>query len=166
MSVATGLAQISKFSMFHLFILIPVLALAIFIYKRKNNGEPLHFSWKKTFAFAGLFLLINWLIICTSHLFYQVFLPIKDYTFMSDPFNGLQQFFLDIIPGLPVPLPSSYIGSMDAVLYFDDLGGGVKGSLNGAPYILGESSINGFWYYYFVTLFFKLPIVFMYRCDV
>lgn len=158
MSVATGLAQISKFSMFHLFILIPVLAFAILIYKRKNNGPSFHFSWKKTFAFAGLFLLINWLIICTSHLFYQVFLPIKDYTFMSDPFNGLQQFFLDIIPGLPVPLPSSYIGSMDAVLYFDDLGGGVKGSLNGAPYILGESSINGFWYYYFVTLFFKLPI--------
>ena len=47
---------------------------------------------------------------------------------------------------------------MDAVIYFDELGGGVKGSLNGAPYILGKNSVNGFWYYYFVVLFFKLPI--------
>jgi hypothetical protein len=47
---------------------------------------------------------------------------------------------------------------MDAVVYFDELGGGVKGSINGAPYILGKNSVNGFWYYYFVVLFFKAPI--------
>jgi hypothetical protein len=35
---------------------------------------------------------------------------------------------------------------LDAVIYFDRLGGGVPGSLNGAPYILGEHSRFGFWY--------------------
>jgi len=73
---------------------------------------------------------------------------------MSTPFKSVQHF----IPGLPVPLPSSYVSSLDAVIYFDRLGGGVNGSLNGAPYILGRNSVNGFWYYYFVVLFFKLPI--------
>jgi hypothetical protein len=62
----------------------------------------------------------------------------KDYTFLSAPFKSLQQFISGIFPGFPVPLPSSYVSSMDAVIYFDELGGGVKGSLNGAPYILGK----------------------------
>jgi hypothetical protein len=47
---------------------------------------------------------------------------------------------------------------LDAVIYFDRLGGGVPGSLNGATYILGEQSRFGFWYYYLVSFFYKLPI--------
>jgi hypothetical protein len=78
----------------------------------------------------------------------------KDYTFISGPFQNLQTIF----SWLPLPLPSSYIGSLDAVIYFDNIGGGVENSLNGAPYILGNTSIKGFWYYYFVVIFFKVPI--------
>jgi hypothetical protein len=157
MSVATGLAEISKFSMFHLFVLIPLLTAIHFEFKRAE-GAPSAFNLKKIAAYAALFFLINWLIICLSHLFYQPFLPISEYTFSSDSFNGLQRFLVKFVPQFPVPLPSSYIRSMDAVLYFDQLGGGVNGSLNGAPYILGNNSIHVFWYYYFIAILFKVPV--------
>ena len=158
MSVATGLAQISKFSMFHLFLIIPILSLIIYFCKKKTTETTKKYSWLKTVGYAGLFLFINWLIISAAHLFYQPFLPIKDYTFMSGPFKEFQHFISSFASSLPVPLPSSYVSSMDAVMYFDQIGGGVKGSLNGEPYILGQTSVNGFWYYYFVVLFFKLPV--------
>jgi hypothetical protein len=157
MSIATGLAEISKFSMVHLFILIPMLFI-IGLYKTKKDESTQGFSVGKIGKYAILFLFVNWLIICTSHLFYQVFLPIKEYSFIGNGFTGLQSFLVKFMPGFPVPLPSSYIKSMDAVMYFNDLGGGVKGSLNGAPYILGEHNVNGFWYYYFIAIWFKVPV--------
>lgn len=152
MSVATGLAQISKFSMVHLFLIIPAILIAKWFTENKSQNKSLNI--KKLLAYSFLFLFINWLIICSSHLFYQVFLPMKDYSFRSNLFKTLQHLF----PGLTVPLPSSYISSMDAVMYFDHLGGGERGSIGGAPYLLGKNSTNGFWYYYFVVIFFKMPI--------
>ncbi|HWI91375.1 MAG TPA: glycosyltransferase family 39 protein [Flavisolibacter sp.] len=157
MTMATAMAEISKFSMVHLFLIIPLLVVVHFLFNRDRERGP-HFNLKKAIIYILVFLLINWLIICTSHLFYQVFLPIKDYRFMSESFKHLQVFLSKISLSFPVPLPSSYIKSMDAVVYFDQLGGGVNGSLNGAPYILGKSNIHGFWYYYFVSIFFKTPI--------
>ena len=79
---------------------------------------------------------------------------LKDYHFTSEPFQKLQA----LLGNFPVPFPESYVSSMDAVIYFDRLGGGVPGSLNGASYILGEHSRFGFWYYYLVSIFYKLPI--------
>jgi 4-amino-4-deoxy-L-arabinose transferase-like glycosyltransferase len=157
MCLSTGLAQISKFSMFHLFLLIPLLFGIQILYQKKREHVA-GFGLKKITGYLMLFLFINWIVICTSHLFYQVFLPINNYTFTSDAFKQLQKSFSIIFPRFPVPLPSSYIGSMDAVMFFDNLGGGVQGSLNGAPYILGKSSVTGFWYYYFVAIFFKVPV--------
>jgi 4-amino-4-deoxy-L-arabinose transferase-like glycosyltransferase len=157
MSLATGLAEISKFSMFHLFLLLPVLFATQVLYQRRTNPAN-GFSLRKLAGYTSLFLFINWMIICSSHLFYQLFVPISQYTFQSNGFKGLQEIFNSIIPGLPVPLPSSYISSMDLVMYFDQLGGGVEGSLNGAPYILGKHSVHGFWYYYLVAMFYKVPV--------
>jgi hypothetical protein len=151
MSLASGLAQISKFSMVHIFILIPLVLLI----KCLVEGKPRSFyNVKKIAAYSLSFFFINWLIICASHLFYQLFVPMHDYHFMSSPFRTLAGMF----PRIPVPFPSSYIGSMDAVMYFDHLGGGVKGSIGSAPYLLGRNSTHGFWYYYFVVMFFKVPV--------
>lgn len=155
--VATGFAEISKFSMFHLFLLVPILFAIGAIHQRRTN-QVTRFSLQRILGYLALFLFINWLIICTSHLFYQLFVPLSQYTFHSNGFTKLQQIFTHFIPQFPVPLPSSYISSMDLVMYFDHLGGGVPGSLNGAPYILNQHSVNGFWYYYIVALFFKVPI--------
>jgi hypothetical protein len=151
MSVASGLAQISKFSMIHIFILVPLVLLISCLVGGKLRSV---YNVKKIAAYTLSFLFINWLIICTSHLFYQLFLTMHDYHFMSNPFKTLAGMF----PRMPVPFPSSYVGSMDAVMYFDQLGGGVNGSIGSAPYLLGKNSTHGFWYYYFVVIFFKAPV--------
>lgn len=157
MSFATGFAEISKFSMFHLFLLIPVLFAIQLLYQTRQNHVN-GFGLKKLCTYTVLFVFINWFLICSSHLFYEMFVPLNSYTFKSEGFKTLQFFFNKALPKFPVPLPSSYIRSMDAVMYFDHLGGGVGGSLNGEPYILGKSSVHGFWYYYLVAIFFKAPI--------
>jgi hypothetical protein len=87
-----------------------------------------------------------------------MFIPLDHYQFHGSAFRHLQSALQGIGAWLPVPLPSPYIRSMDIVMYFDQLGGGVPGALNGAPYMLGQHSEHGFWYYYFAALWYKLPI--------
>ncbi|MBS1565414.1 MAG: glycosyltransferase family 39 protein, partial [Bacteroidetes bacterium] len=149
LSFAVAMAEVSKFSMVHLGILVPLLLLIGSIADKKRP------SLKRTPALAAVFIAANWLVISAAHLFYGMFRPLGDYHFYSTTFQHLQS----ALPhGLPVPLPASYVSSMDIVIYFDKLGGGVPGALNGAPYILGQHSVHGFWYYYFVALGYKLPI--------
>ncbi len=156
-SFCVAFAQISKFSMVHLLILFPLLLTVMFIYSVRVF-PCLSFSKSKIAVFFLLFFGINWLVVSAGHLFYGMFVPLNDYQFRSTAFQHLQSMFHGVGSWLPVPLPSSYISSMDAVMYFDSIGGGVKDSLNGPTYLLGKSSIKGFWYYYFVALFFKLAI--------
>jgi len=156
-SLVVGLAQVSKFSMVHLLILFPGLLLIIFFLKRHvHPGQK--FSTGRLIGLLIFFAGINWFIICAAHLFYGMFIPLNNYQFRSTVFQHFQLLFHGVGNLVPVPLPSSYIQSMDAVIYFDHLGGGAPDSLNGPSYILGESRANGFWYYYFVVLFFKLTI--------
>lgn len=157
MSLFTSMALISKFSMVHLLLIIPALLILNFLFQ-KNGTEHRRFLTGKGFLLFLIFLCSNWLVISAAHLFYGMFLPLNDYHFMSGTFTGIQSLFHFAGNYLFIPLPSSYISSMDAVMYFDHLGGGVPGSLNGPPYILGMNSIHGFRYYYFVVLFYKLPI--------
>jgi len=153
-ALAVGFAEVSKFSMVHLWILFPLLLLnACFTRAGGRSGFRsimIEFAAKLT-----IFFLISWTMICAAHLFFDMFRPIGTYQFQSEAFKGLQQ-----LTGsqFPVPFPSSYIRSMDAVMYFDKLGGGYANSLNGPTYLLGKTSPSGFWYYYFVVMLFKLPV--------
>jgi hypothetical protein len=158
LSVSCGLAQISKFSMFHIFFIIPLIIIAIRIFHPPGSAS---ISNSKVLYYIISFLFINWLIVSASHFFFGEFTAIKNYHFRSTAFIKLQHLFLKTLPGFPVPLPSSYVNSMDAVMYFDQIGGGAPNSLNGPTYLLGHNSTYGFWYYFVVTLFFKLPIPFM-----
>ncbi len=155
MALSVAGAQVSKFSMVHLLLLVPLLLLIGWMADRKRP------AFKQTFFLFLLFVFTNWLVISGAHLFYGMFIPLGDYHFSSAAFQHIQGALPGISHWLPVPLPAPYIRSMDIVMYFDQLGGGVPGSLNGAPYILGQHSTHGFWYYYFVTLWYKLPIPFL-----
>jgi hypothetical protein len=152
-SLSVALGQISKFSLLHLLILIPFILLITHSLALKNWGKSL-----KLIYLILIFIAINWFVISAAHFFYHEFMMLDHYRFKSNVFIGLQTFFGKLTPFIPVPFPESYINSMDLVMYADNLGGGVSGSLNAAPYILGETSQYGFWYYYFVTLFYKLPV--------
>jgi len=135
--------------MLHLVLIIPLIQ---FITYRKENPRRISMG-KELFLFL-IFVVINWLVISSAHFFYNEFMLFKNYHFESESFQKLQA----LLGNSPVPFPESYVSSLDAVIYFDRLGGGVPGSLNGATYILGEHSRFGFWYYYLVSIFYKLPI--------
>ena len=156
-SLFVGLAQVSKFSMVHLLILFPVLLTVQYV-SGKRDLPAHHYSLKKFISLVFLFAGINWFIISAAHLFYGMFVPLNNYQFRSTTFQHLQSLFHFAGHYLPVLLPSTYIRSMDAVIYFDQLGGGVAGSLNGSTYLLGNNSVHGFWYYYFIVLLYKLPL--------
>ena len=153
LSIAAGLAQISKFSMVHLFVLVPLLSLIIILFKAQKENK---IRFKRLLFLSFIFLFTSWFLINAAHLFYQPFLSLNKYEFLSNTFQQLQNLFGSV--NLPVPLPSSYFGSMDMMFYSQQIGGGQPGSLHGVPYILGHSQVDGFWYYYFVVLFFKMPI--------
>jgi len=148
-SCSVALAQISKFSMLHLVLIFPLIQ---FITYKKENPRRIGIT-KELFLFL-IFAVINWIVISSAHFFYNEFMSLKDYHFKSEFLQSLQ----GSLGNWHVPFPESYISSLDAVIYFDRLGGGVPGSLNGATYILGEHSRFGFWYYYLVSIFYKLPI--------
>jgi len=148
-SFSVGLAQICKFSMIFLFLLFPILILIRYFFGVRNDKKR-----QPILKLLLIFFCINIFIISATHLFYQMFLPLKDYSFRSGMFLQLQKYF----GFLPMPLPSSYIRSMDLVMYFDSIGNGVPESISNPPYILGHYDPYGIWYYYFVTLFFKIPV--------
>ena len=156
LSLSTGLAEISKFSMVHLMVLIPLLFLADTLFQKRTGRNQKH-GLKQIILLLIIFVGLNWFVISAAHLFYDMFVPLNDYKFDSVPFQKIQSLLRPIGNYLFVPLPSSYIKSMDAVVYFDQLGG-VAGGLNGPPYLLGKNQAHGFWYYYFVVLFYKLPL--------
>jgi hypothetical protein len=62
---------------------------------------------------------------------------------------------------MPFPLP--FIEGLDMAKYCDQVGGGIYGKSSfGKVTILGRESTGGaFWYYYFVTLFFKTHVAIM-----
>lgn len=152
-SIAAGLAQISKFSMVHLFVLVPLVSLIAILFDSQKEKK---IRFKKILFLSFIFLFTSWFLINAAHLFYQPFLPLSQYEFLSNTFRQIQNLFGGT--HLPIPLPSSYLGSMDMMFYSQQIGGGQPGSLHGVPYILGQSQVDGFWYYYFVVLFFKMPI--------
>jgi hypothetical protein len=135
--------------MLFLYILFPVLLLTRYLFGLNNKGKRY-----PALMLPGIFILINVFIISASHLFYQMFIPLKEYHFLSSPFLQLQK----IVGFLPAPLPSSYIRSMDASLFFDSIGNDSPLSISNTTYILGKYNPYGFWYYYFVSLFYKIPI--------
>ena len=148
-SLSVAFAQISKFSMIFLFLLIPLLLLIRYFFgaKRDQNRPSI-------LKLLLIFFSINFFIISATHLFYQMFLPLRDYSFRSEIFLQLKKH----LGFLPMPLPSVYIRSMDAVMYFDSIGNGLPESISNTPYILGRYNPHGLWYYYFVTLFLKIPV--------
>ena len=148
-SLSVAFAQISKFSMIFLFLLIPLVLIIRYFFGIRNS-QKVHSILKLLLVF----FCINMFIISAAHLFYQMFIPLKDYSFRSGMFLQVQKY----LGFLPMPLPSSYIRSMDAVMYFDSIGNGVYESISNPPYILGHYNAHGIWYYYFVTLFFKIPV--------
>jgi len=156
-SFSFALAMITKFSLLHM---LPVVMIII-LFRIAGIGQLKDIFSRNNLGLLAIFIAVNWMVISSSHLFFDMFFPLNKFTYQSSAFKNLVQILGPIAEYIYVPLPSSYVRSIDLVMYFDSRGGGWPGALNGRPYILGQYSSTGFWYYYVVSFFYKLPIPFM-----
>ena len=148
-----GLSQLVKQSLFHLYVLAP---LCFLLYTTALKEK---IAWRRLFRNLLIAVTISWIIINAGFIFWHMNNRLGDYHFMSSLFQNIQQ----ALPGwLPVPLSGSFLSGLDQAKYYDQLGGGFANSSFANVTILGKSSTGGsFWYYYFVSLFFKTPISYL-----
>jgi hypothetical protein len=141
-------SQLVKQSLIHLYILLPLL----YLVGRKMGRVP-----PVSLRMLGIFLAVQMVVINVGYYFHHSFMPLGDHRFMSRFFLGLQA---SLPRSLPIPFPLPFVEGLDMAKYYDQIGGGLDGiSCFGKVTILGrEATAGSFWYYYFVTLFFKTPI--------
>ena len=152
-SIATALGQLVKQSLFHLYVLIPVILMIYFFI----NRAPIRFTG--LLKYVLIFIFIQWFVINLGYFFYGTNRRLGDYHFMSHFFQSIQLVFPS---WLRLPFPKPFVEGLDMAKYYDQIGGGIdmKSSF-GKVTILGHSSVGGsFWYYYFVSIFFKMPIAY------
>lgn len=150
-SLLVAVSQLVKQSLANLYILYPVM-LCIYYFVHR---PPL--SRRIFIKNVILFIFINWLVINLGFYFLGTNTPIGNYHFESNAFLKLQRIFPSWVP---LPFPHAFITGLDLSKYYDQIGGGnFTMSSFGKVTILGNSSTGGsFWYYYFVSLFFKTPL--------
>ncbi len=153
-AVCTGLGIITKQSMLFVIILLPVLSVIYFLITKRERS----YLTTRSFYDVLVFSLIVILVINLSYYFYNTFIPFGNYSFESHSFRNMQHR-LSFLHWLPVPLPEPYIQSLDMIKAHAEFGAGKPGSTFNAVYLFGESKVEGgFWYYYLVILFYKMPI--------
>ncbi|MBK6938206.1 MAG: glycosyltransferase family 39 protein [Chitinophagaceae bacterium] len=153
-SVVLAVSQLVKQSLFHLYVLAPAVMIIYAAFQKDS------FRWLLFLKRLLVFAVIQLVVINTGYYFHGSFMKLGDYHFMSNLFQGMQQ----ALPGsLRLPFPRPFVDGLDMVKYYDQLGGGIdKVSSFGKVTILGNSKTGGgFWYYYFVTLFYKTPIPYL-----
>ena len=147
-----GLAQLAKQSLTHLYIIF-FLLLLFYLFKK----DSFQLNIKKTIVRSLFVMIVVVLVINTGFLFRGTGMSLNQYHFRSSFFTGMQDK-LSFVGSLPLPLPEPYLSGLDLTKNIDEIGPG-KPESSGDVYILGHSkSGEGFWYYYFVVLFFKTPI--------
>ena len=151
-AVMLALSQLAKQSLFHLYVLAPLcFIIYALVMKERVRLLPL---LKNLLIIVS----ISWLLINVGFIFYKMNMRLGEYHFMSTLFQRVQNIF----PGnLPLPLSKAFVTGLDQAKYYDQLGGGQAGSSFANVTILGHSSTGrSFWYYYFVSIFFKTPITY------
>ena len=150
-SLCVGASQLVKQSLFHLYILVPIMLAVFFSVYKPQIGFARFLFYLTIFFFTNLF------VINLGYGFCDTNIQIGQFRFYSDSFQRLQQ----ILPTwFTVPLPKAFITGLDLSKYYDQIGGGdyVKSTFGNIT-ILGRSSRGGsFWYYYFISFLFKTPI--------
>jgi hypothetical protein len=152
-AVMLGLSQLVKQSLFHLYVLAPICLLVYAMVMKEK------IRWLQLFKKVLIVITISWVLINAGFIFWHMNTRLGDHQFMSSLFQKVQHW----LPGwLPVPLSESFVTGLDQAKYYDQVGGGLTNSSFANVTILGKSSTGGsFWYYYFVSLFFKTPIAYL-----
>lgn len=151
-AVAIALAQLSKQSLTFLYILFLLLLVIVTV-----NKKSLRVVFSKTaLKNLALFILIQLFILNAGFQFQETGKPLNAYSFKSHFFQTIQSR-LQFLGDIPLIVPSPYINGLDFTKTIDEIGPGHV--ISPKAYLLGESRKGrGFWNYYFVVLFFKIPL--------
>ncbi len=159
-SISVAIAQLTKQSLTHLFIIFPLIAIILFIRQKKVPALNKDFILKLVVSFAIFLFIIN-----AGFIFSGTGQSLSSYHFKSSVFNSIQRLF-SFAGSVPLPFPEPYISGLDLTMNIDEMGAGLP-ETSGNVNILGESRMkSGFWYYYFVTLFFKTPVPVLFLCCI
>lgn len=160
--VLLGLAQLTKTTWVTLFGLWPLLWLFWLASGRhgvvndsQSGSAPR--GWKSQFTQLAGILLLGLYVLNLGYGFDGVFTRLKEYTFASTSFTGLEQagdpgnrFADSWIGSLPMPVPRQYLRGID--LQKKDFE-----SFGQPSYLRGEWKQGGWWYYYIYGLAVKTP---------
>lgn len=153
-AIFTALGIITKQSLIFLLLLLPILVLIDNIINKAN--KPL-ISYEKI-RNTIFFLLIVLFVINLAFFFKGSFSALHAYAFESTSLQSLQKLFADF-KWIRVPFPTSFIQSIDLLKAHAELGAGKMGSTYDGVYLFGETRLDkGFWYYYLVVFFYKMPL--------
>ena len=150
--LALGLALLSKYTAVFLFPLYVVRVMAEPVLKRPPFGIP--FSGKEIRSLLKKILLVMIIGIALLNLGYF-------FTGTGTSFNGysLKSGFslalsrIPFISHVPLPLPSPYLYGFDIQKYVAELGH--------PSYLLGQTGVQGWWYYFIVAYLIKVPLPFL-----
>ena len=149
-----AIAQIIKYSLIHLFVIIGLLSLIILIHRRSLVS-----NWKKNLVRLLIFLIIQVVVINAAYQFNGTGRRLENYNFRSGLFQSIQSS--PVLNKIPLPLPVPYVEGFDVTYHMLELGAGHP-LVSGKNYLLGETRTHrGFWYYYLVVLLFKTPIPYL-----
>lgn len=160
-AILTGIGIVTKASLIYVIILLPALAL---IYYSITRQIKMLFTIR-SFVQTVLYVAVTITVINLLYYFHSTFIPLSGMSFISTTFRNMQNG-LSGIGWIRVPLPSAFIQSLDLLQAQAEIGAGTERSTYNGVYLFGELKMKGtFWYYYFVLLFYKLPIGTMILCT-
>ena len=150
-SISLGMAQIVKYSMIHLYVILAIVSLVVLIKRR-----TIFSGVKKNVARLIVLHVILVFIINIGFLFNHPGRSLNDLKMSSQAFTRLQN---SVIGSIPLPFPEPYIQGVDWTTYMNELGAGDP-NVSDANYLLGEKRTGtGFWNYYLIIFLFKTPLI-------
>ena len=159
LSVAVGMAQLTKQTSLLLFPILGILSILEVFHPTKRR--PFNFRKRYIFHFL-LFVFVVVEMINVGYLFQGSFMSMRDYrewfklnnpevvTVLPPAWDGT---ILNSLETVPIPLPKAYVEAFFLGKYYN-----ATGKAHGPIYLLGELSKFGRWYYFLVAFFLKTPI--------
>ena len=152
-AIVTGIGIVTKATLLFLLLLLPLLSLCFHVYTQRIKQMLTLKSLSKVVAFCGVVLLV----INCFYYFHHSFMLFGNYHFESAVFNNLQQ--QSWLHKIPVPLPQAYVQQLDMLKAHADIGATIPAKTYNGVYLFGTLKLTGgYWYYYLVLLFYKLPV--------
>ncbi len=149
-SISLGLAQITKQTLLHLFIIFFIASLFLLVW-RKTLVTHFKINLLRAFAATGIVLFI----INAGFFFNGTGRSLAEYNLNSKPLLKLGSSF---VKNIPLPLPVPFIEGVDMTLHMNELGAGHP-QVSKKNYLLGEKKERrGFRNYYAVVFFYKTPL--------